>query len=373
MGNIAMVDLVSQYQQIENEISEKFREICSNAAFIGGKYVSSFCEDLSQYMHVKHVIPCGNGTDALQLALMALDLQPGDEVITTSFTFVATAEVIALLKLKPVFAEIDPLTFNIDPADIESKITTRTKCIIPVHLFGQSADMKPILDVAKKHGLYVIEDNAQAIGCHYDQGEVKGYTGSMGNMGTCSFFPSKNLGCYGDGGAITTNDDELGMKLKKIANHGSSVRYHHDLIGVNSRLDNLQAAVLHTKLPHLERYNKSRRAAAAMYKERLTDIEGIMCPFEDGKSQHVFHQYTLRVSENRDALSAHLKEKGVAHGVYYPIPLHLQKAYAHSGYVKGDLPLTEQASLEVLSLPMHSEMNEEIIDTIVNEIKAFYA
>jgi len=373
MGNIAMVDLVGQYQHIENEISSKFQEILQSAAFIGGKYVMEFCDNLGKYLDVAHVIPCANGTDALQLALMAMDLKPGDEVITTSFTFVATAEVIALLGLKPVFAEIDPHTFNIDPADIESKITDRTKCIIPVHLFGQAADMDAIMKISKNHGIPVIEDNAQAIGCFYDDGVTRGYTGTMGQIGTCSFFPSKNLGCYGDGGAVTTNDEELGGKLKMIANHGSSKRYHHALIGVNSRLDNLQAAVLHTKLPHLNDYNAARRQAAAMYDEKLAEVAEISAPIRDTKSKHVFHQYTLRVHKERNGLAEHLKAEGIAHGIYYPIPLHLQEAYTASGYGVGDLPVTEQASLEVLSLPIHSEMNEHIIDTVVNAIKSFYA
>lgn len=368
-----MVDLVSQYRQIEDEIASRFNEICQSAAFIGGKYVKGFSDDLAQFLGVKHVIPCGNGTDAIQIALMALDLEPGDEIITTSFTFVATAEVIALLKLKPVFAEINPATFNIDPESVRSKITAKTKGIIPVHLFGQAADMDAILAIGREHGIPIIEDNAQGIGCYYEAGSTAGYTGTMGDMGTCSFFPSKNLGCYGDGGAITTNDDDLAAKLRMIANHGSTKRYHHDYIGVNSRLDNLQAAVLHAKLPHLNRYNASRREAAAMYTERLATLAGITCPPQDGKSKHVYHQYTIRVSEGRDELSAFLKERGIAHGVYYPIPLHLQHAYAASGYKEGDLPHTELASKEVLSLPMHSEMTVEIIDTVTDAIKSFYA
>ena len=372
MGNIAMVDLVTQYQHIENEITERFREICQSAAFIGGKYVSAFSDDLASYLNVKHVVPCANGTDALQIALMALDLKPGDEVITTSFTFVATAEVIALLQLKPVFAEIIPGTFNIDPADVVNKITPRTKCIIPVHLFGQSADMDPILRIGRAHGIPVIEDNAQAIGCRYSHGGTEGYTGTMGLMGTCSFFPSKNLGCYGDGGAITTNDDALAQKLRMITNHGSSVRYHHHIIGVNSRLDNLQAAVLQTKLPHLDAYNAARTKAADRYDEKLAGVEEIRCPVRDGKSEHVFHQFTLRVLKDRDGLAKHLKEAGIAHGIYYPIPLHLQVAYQFTGYTQGDLPITEQASREVLSLPMHSEMDSGMIDHIVDTIKSFY-
>ena len=373
MGNIAMVDLVGQYKNLEDEISARLHEICSSAAFIGGKYVSSFCQDLAEYIGVKHVIPCANGTDALQLALMALDLKPGDEVITTSFTFVATAEVIALLQLKPVFAEIDPHTFNIDPASIKSKITAKTKCIIPVHLFGQSADMNAILNLASEAGIPVIEDNAQAIGCYYEKNDIKGYTGTMGDMGTCSFFPSKNLGCYGDGGAVTTNDDELAHRLKMIANHGSAVRYHHDMIGVNSRLDNMQAAVLHAKLPHLKQYNKVRRWAADQYNNRLAGLNQIICPPTDNHSQHVYHQYTMRVLDNRDGLSNHLKEQGISNAVYYPIPLHLQNAYASYGFNVGELPITEQACKEVLSLPIHSEMTEETIATVTDAIISFYA
>jgi dTDP-4-amino-4,6-dideoxygalactose transaminase len=373
MGNIAMVDLVGQYQKLENEISERFREICNSASFIGGKYVSSFCHDLAEYLDVKHVIPCANGTDALQLALMALELKPGDEVITTSFTFVSTAEVIALLNLKPVFAEIDPDTFNIDPEDVRRKITSKTKCIIPVHLFGQAADMESIMAIANEHHIPVIEDNAQAIGCYYKSGQTKGYTGSMGLIGTCSFFPSKNLGCYGDGGAVTTNDDAIAAKLKMVANHGSSIRYYHDMIGVNSRLDNLQAAVLYTKLPHLDQYNETRRWAAETYNEQLADVNEIVCPPTDGKSTHVYHQYTMRVKHDRDGLSELLKSHEIGNAVYYPIPLHLQKAYQSLGYKTGMLPITEQASLEVLSLPIHSEITEDIISTVVDVIKSHYA
>ena len=373
MGNIAMVDLVGQYQKIENEITERFREICSGAAFIGGKYVSSFCQDLAKYLDVKHVVPCANGTDALQLALMALDLEPGDEVITTSFTFVATAEVIALLRLKPVFAEIDPLTFNIDPEDVQRKITKKTKCIIPVHLFGQSADMERLMVIANEHNIPVIEDNAQAIGCYFESGQTNGYTGSMGIMGTCSFFPSKNLGCYGDGGAVTTNDDEIASRLKMIANHGSSKRYYHDMIGVNSRLDNLQAAVLYTKLPHLDEYNKTRRRAAELYNQQLADIEEIVTPNTDGKSKHVYHQYTLRVKKDRDGLSELLKSHDIGNAIYYPIPLHLQHAYQDLGYKVGDLPHTEQATFEVLSLPIHSEMTADIVANVTEVIKSHYA
>ncbi len=373
MGNIAMVDLVGQYNQIENEISQRFREICKNAAFIGGKYVTSFSQDLEKYLDVNHVIPCANGTDALQLALMALDLKPGDEVITSSFTFVATAEVIALLKLKPVFADIDSKTFNIDPEDIKNRITDRTKCIIPVHLFGQAADMEPIMKISNEFDIPVIEDNAQAIGSYYESGSNSGYTGSIGHIGTCSFFPSKNLGCYGDGGALTTNDETLANRIRMIANHGSAKRYHHDLIGVNSRLDNLQAAVLHAKLPLLNAYNKTRRMAAELYHEKLSTVPGIICPIKEGKSSHVYHQYTLRVKNDRNGLSKYLLDLGISNAIYYPIPLHLQDAYRYLGYNTGDLPHTEQACDEVLSLPIHSEMTEEIVNTVTDAIKAFYA
>lgn len=373
MGNIAMVDLISQYRHLENEIAERFNEICSSAAFIGGKYVNMFSEELAAYMEVKHVIPCANGTDALQLALMALDLKPGDEVITTAFTFVATAEVIALLNLTPVFADIDPRTFNIDPNDLEHRITQRTRCIIPVHLFGQSSDMAPILDIAQRHGIPIIEDNAQAIGCEYESQSASGFTGTLGQMGTCSFFPSKNLGCYGDGGAVTTNDDGLANQLRMIANHGSAKRYYHQMIGVNSRLDNLQAAVLHTKLPYLDRYNTTRRWAAQRYTELLDELEEVTTPYTHDNCGHVFHQYTIRVKGDRNALSEHLKSQGIANAIYYPIPLHLQEGYQSYGFKEGDLPETEQASKEVLSLPIHSEMNEEIIQSVTDAIKEFYA
>lgn len=368
-----MVDLISQYRHIENEINDRFREICESSAFIGGKYVKAFSSDLAAYMNVKHVIPCANGTDALQLALMALQLKPGDEVITTAFTFVATAEVIALLGLKPVFADIDEQTFNIDVEDVERKITPHTKCIIPVHLFGQAADMDAVMNLSRKHNIPVIEDNAQSIGCFINQEDSKGYTGSIGNMGTCSFFPSKNLGCYGDGGAVTTNDDDLAHALRMVANHGSAIRYHHTMIGVNSRLDNLQAAVLYTKLPHLDAYNTARQFAADYYDELLSDVEEVVVPFRDQKSKHVFHQYTLRIKKDRDGLANHLKQNGIAHGIYYPIPLHLQEAYLGSEYGEGDLPNSEQACREVLSLPMHSELTRPIQETVINAIKAYYA
>ena len=373
MGQIAMVDLISQYRHIENEIAARFSEICESAAFIGGKYVNLFSDDLAAYLGINHVVPCANGTDALQLALMALDLKPGDEVITTSFTFVATAEVIALLNLKPVFADINPQTFNMDPTDLEHRITERTKCIIPVHLFGQSADMQPIVEIAKRHNVPIVEDNAQAIGSRYESNGLDEYTGTIGAMGTCSFFPSKNLGCYGDGGAITTNDDELAFRLRMIANHGSSKRYYHQMIGVNSRLDNLQAAVLHTKLKFLDTYNTTRRWAAQRYDEALDGIEEVTTPYVDDNCGHVFHQYTIRAARDRDELSEFLKSKGIANAIYYPIPLHLQEGYQSYGFKLGDLPETERACKEVLSLPIHSEMTEEIIITVTDAIKDFYA
>ena len=371
MSQLPMVDLVSQYDHIKEEIGLSFQEILSTGAFIGGKYVNQISRDLESYLDVNHVIPCGNGTDAIQIALMALGLRPGDEVITTAFTFVATVEVIALLGMKPVFVDIDPKTFNIDASQLEQAITAKTKCIIPVHLFGLVANMDEIMDIANRHNLFVIEDTAQAIGGDYT-GKNNGKAGTIGHIGTTSFFPSKNLGCYGDGGAIFTNDEALSKKCRSICNHGSSVRYYHDDLGVNSRLDNLQAAVLCAKLKKLDSYTQNRQRAAAFYTKELSGLSQIVCPNDASQNDHVFHQYTMRV-ENRDALSEHLKSAGIANAVYYPVPLHLQKAYKEYGSQEGDLPHTEQACREVLSLPMHSELREETQKIIINAIKAFYA
>lgn len=369
MQNIPMVDLKGQYAKIKTEVDQAIQEVVSSAAFINGPAVKSFAANLAEYQGCKYVIPCGNGTDALQIALMALDLQPGDEVITTPFTFVATVEVIALLRLKPVFVDIDPETFNIDPSLLADAITDRTRAIIPVHLFGQCSDLEPINKIANRYGIAVIEDNAQAIGADYTFSNGRtAKSGCIGKIGTTSFFPSKNLGAYGDGGAIFTNDDHIGARIKMICNHGSSIRYYHDDVGVNSRLDSMQAVVLDIKLKHLDTYNTARRSAADYYTSQLSDIEGITPPVIAENTDHVFHQYTLRVAGGRDEIVQKMKTAGIPTGVYYPKPLHVQKAYNY-GYKLGDFPITEQACLEVLSLPMHTELTRETQDYIIQTLK----
>ena len=363
MRKIQMVDLQTQYERIRQDIDEGIRDVMASAAFVKGPKVREFAEHLAAWLGVKHVIPVGNGTDALQIALMSLGLSSGDEVITPSFTFVATAEAAAVLGLKPVLVDVYPDTFNIDVEALRRAITPRTKAIVPVHLFGQCADMQAILDIAREHHLRVIEDACQAIGAEYRFAD--GHTaqaGCMGDLGCTSFFPSKNLGCYGDGGAIFTNDDSLAERATQIANHGSKVRYHHDLVGLNSRLDAIQAAVLDAKLPHLKEYTAARQAAAAYYDRALAGNEHILLPGRDPKSTHVFHQYTLRlVGCDRDRVRELLAADGVPAMVYYPVPLHLQGAYAN-----GDLrsegvkcPVAEELSACVLSLPMHTELDEE--------------
>jgi dTDP-4-amino-4,6-dideoxygalactose transaminase len=381
MRKIQMVDLVQQYQEIKPQIQESFSAILDSASFINGPEVAAFQKDLEHYLGVKHVIPCANGTDALQIAMMGLGLKPGDEVITADFTFAATVEVIALLQLIPVLVDVDPETFNIDPEAIKKAITPKTRAIVPVHLFGQCAPMEEILEIAKEHGLYVIEDNAQAIGANYQfsDGRLQ-KAGTLGHVGATSFFPSKNLGCYGDGGALFTNDDALAHTLRGIVNHGMYERYHHDVVGVNSRLDSLQAAVLRAKLPHLDRYCEKRRQAARYYNgafgghplltipKTMRGCEGI-CPTCDC---HVFHQYTLKVGGGRrDALADHLAASGIPFGIYYPIPLHLQKAYADPRYREADFGVTNQLCKEVISLPMHTELDEEQLDYITGAILGF--
>ena len=348
--------------------------VMQSAAFINGPEVRSFEQELASYLGVKHAIGCANGTDALQIAMMALDLKPGDEVITPSFTFVATVEVVALLGLHPVFAEVLPGTYNIDPEDVRRKITPRTKAIVPVHLFGQSADMAAIMEIAKEHGLHVIEDNCQAIGSDYTfpDGSVR-KAGTIGTIGTTSFFPSKNLGCYGDGGAIFTNDDALAKRLRQVCNHGSEVRYYHDVVGVNSRLDSMQAAILRIKLRHLDGYNAARRAAADRYDAAFAGMEHVHAPQRSPESTHVFHQYTLRITGgHRDALKAHLEANGIPAMIYYPVPLHLQKAYEGYGIKRGDLPVTERLMDEVLSLPMSTELDDEQLTHISATVQAFF-
>lgn len=365
-----MVDLKGQYEEIKDQVQKSFNEVLEETSFINGPQVHAFQRELEQYMGVKHVIPCANGTDALQIAMMGLGLQPGDEVITADFTFAATVEVIALLKLTPVLVDVYPDTFNIDIEAIRRAITPRTKAIVPVHLFGQAANMEAIMQIAQEHNLFVIEDNAQSIGANYHWANGKKQRlGTIGNVGTTSFFPSKNLGCYGDGGAIFTNDDQLAHTLRGIVNHGMYKRYYHDVVGVNSRLDSLQAAVLRAKLPHLDTYNQKRQKAAQAYTERLKDNPHILTPFVPEGAEHVFHQYTLRITNGkRDALAEAFTQKQVPFGIYYPIPLHLQKAYADARYKEEDFSVTNQLVKEVISLPMHTELTPEQIDFITEII-----
>ena len=362
-----MVDLQTQYQRIKQDIDAGIQEVIESAAFIKGPKVAAFQQHLEQYTGAKHVIPVGNGTDALQIALMGLGLKPGDEVITPTFTFIATAEVVALLGLTPVVVDVDWETMNIDIEAVRRAITPRTKAIVPVHLFGQCADMEPLMALAKEKNLFVVEDACQAIGAKYTfaNGETK-QAGTIGHIGCTSFFPSKNLGCYGDGGAIFTNDDELAARMRAIANHGMVVRYHHDQIGVNSRLDSIQAAVLDAKLPHLDEYIASRQRAAAYYDQVFGSNDKLLIPGRQAHSTHVFHQYTLRVvGADRDKLREELAAKGIPAMIYYPVPLHQQKAYRDPRYKDGDFPVAERLAACVLSLPMHTELDKEQLEYIV--------
>jgi UDP-2-acetamido-2-deoxy-ribo-hexuluronate aminotransferase len=375
MKKIQMVDLLSQYESIRNEVDTAILNVIRSSAYINGPEVKSFQAELEQYLGVKNVIPCANGTDALQIAMMALGFKPGDEVITANFTYVATAEVIALLKLKPVLVDVDPDTFCIDPEAVEAAITDKTVAIVPVHLFGQCADMEAIMNIARKHNLKVIEDVAQAIGAEYTfrDGSVK-KAGTIGDVGCTSFFPSKNLGCYGDGGAIYTHDDALAKKIRMIANHGQSVQYYHDEIGVNSRLDTLQAAILRIKLKRLDEYAGARNKAAEYYDKAFADNPKIAVPQRADRSTHVFHQYTLKLKGvDRNGLREHLLSKDIPAMIYYPVPLHLQKAYLDSRYRKGDFPVTEELCGSVISLPMHTELSDEqlkkITDSVLEYIK----
>ncbi|CAM3312646.1 UDP-2-acetamido-2-deoxy-3-oxo-D-glucuronate aminotransferase [Aequorivita lipolytica] len=377
-----MVDLKGQYENIKERVDSSIMNVIETTAFINGPEVHQFQKELEDYLDVKHVIPCANGTDALQIAMMGLGLKPGDEVITADFTFAATVEVIALLQLTPVLVDVDPINFNIDIEAIKRAITPKTRAIVPVHLFGLVANMDEIMEIAKEHDLYVIEDNAQGIGANYTSKDgSKKKAGTIGHVASTSFFPSKNLGCYGDGGAIFTNDDDLAHIIRGIVNHGMYVRYHHDVVGVNSRLDSIQAAVLRAKLPHLDEYNAARRNAARKYSEAFSGIENIITPTGfcnniqticDVCDCHVFHQYTLKiVNVDRDALVNHLNEKGIPCGVYYPIPLHLQKAYRDARYKEEDFVVTNQLIKEVISLPMHTELDEEQIDFITKTVINF--
>ncbi|MCB9987701.1 MAG: DegT/DnrJ/EryC1/StrS family aminotransferase [Saprospiraceae bacterium] len=373
MTHISMVDLKTQYRRLKEDIDREIQEVLDSSLFIGGPKVTAFRENLEQYLGVKHVIPCANGTDALQIAMMALGLKPGDEVIVPAFTYVATAEVIGLLGLKPVMTDVDPDTFNIRADHIEAAITPRTKAIVPVHLFGQSADMSPIMAVAKQYNLFVIEDNAQAIGGDYTGRDgVRRKTGTTGHFGCTSFFPSKNLGCYGDGGALMTNDDELAAQARMIANHGQSKQYYHDLIGVNSRLDAIQAAVLNVKLRHLDAFCDARRRAADFYDRAFDDIPALKTPERAHYSTHVFHQYTLQLLDgDRDALRAFLAERDIPSMIYYPVPLYDQKAF--QGWHDGSkLPVTEQLCKTVFSLPIHTEMTDDLLGHITGAVKAFF-
>ena len=372
MKKIQMVDLQSQYQKIKNEVDEKVLNVMQSAQFINGPEVHNFQKELEQYLGVKHVIPCANGTDALQIALMALDLQPGDEVITADFTFAATVEVVHLLKLKSVLVDVDYDTFNIDIEKLKAAITPKTKAIIPVHLFGQCANMEAVLEVAKEHHLFVVEDNCQGIGADFtfSDGTVK-KSGTMGTIGTTSFFPSKNLGCYGDGGAIFTNDDELAYKMRGIVNHGMYKRYYHDEVGVNSRLDSVQAAVLRVKLPLLDSYNAARRSAADYYDKAFANHANILTPKRAENSTHVFHQYTLRIlNGKRNELQAFLAEKEIPAMIYYPVALRKQKAYYQESN-DADFVNTDKLLDQVISLPMHTELEEEQLKFITDSVLEF--
>lgn len=373
MVPIQMVDLKRQYLKIKPQVDQAILEVLENTAFINGKPVQQFSDALQQYLDIKHVIPCANGTDALQIAMMALDLQPGDEVITPSFTFIATAEVIALLRLKPVFVDVDPKTFCLDPVAVEKAITPRTKAIVPVHLYGHSTDMEPLMAIAAKHNITVIEDNAQAIGGTYTfKDGSKKKTGVMGHIGCTSFFPSKNLGGFGDGGAIFTNDDALAAKLRMVANHGQSARYYHDVVGCNSRLDTLQAVVLNIKLPLLDEYITARRKVAAAYNAAFSVHPELTVPYEAPYSYHVYHQYTLQLNGiDRDALIAHLQQHNVPAMIYYPVPAHRQKMFADFGGAAFDLPVTDALTHKVISLPIHTEMDQEQLDHIIKAVKSF--
>ncbi|QCK13453.1 DegT/DnrJ/EryC1/StrS family aminotransferase [Mangrovivirga cuniculi] len=376
MGKIQMVDLKSQYLRLKPEIDNAIEDVIMSSAFINGQPVKNFASNLEEYLECKHVIPCGNGTDALQIAMMALGFIPGDEVLVPSFTYVATVEVIALLGLKPVFVDVDPDTFNIDTEDLKKKITPNSAGIVPVHLYGQCANMESIIQIAGDNDLKVIEDTAQALGANYtfSNGKVQ-KAGTIGDIGTTSFFPSKNLGCFGDGGAIMTNDSDLADLLKMIANHGQKVKYHHDTIGVNSRLDSIQAAVLNVKLKELDDFAGRRRQVADKYDAAFKDNDLIKTPSRSEQSTHVFHQYTLILDKSidRDKFKEDLAEKGVPSMIYYPLPVHLQKAYNNYGFKEGDFPVSEELSNRVISLPIHTEMREEdqsiIIDAVLNTIK----
>jgi len=373
MQKIQMVDLQSQYTKIKDKVDASIQEVLDSAAYINGPYVKEFQADLENYLNVKHVIPCANGTDALQIAMMGLGLEPGDEIITADFTFAATVEVIGLLRLTPVLVDVEADTFNIDINSLKKAITPKTKAIVPVHLFGQCANMDAILDIAKEHNLYVIEDTAQAIGSEYTfkDGSIK-KAGTIGDVGTTSFFPSKNLGCYGDGGAIFTNNDDLAHIIRGMVNHGMYKRYYHDVVGVNSRLDSIQAAVLKAKLPHLDEYCDARRKAAEFYNNAFANNPNITTPVTSSFTTHVFHQYTLQITNGkRNELHQHLLENNIPNAIYYPVPLHLQKAYRDDRYKEEDFEVTNNLIDTVISLPMHTELDNEQLEFITQTILNF--
>lgn len=374
MEPIKMVDLHTQYMKIKDDIDSAIQEVLRETAFIQGRHVREFEAALAEYIGARHVISCGNGTDALQIALMALDAEPGDEVILPVFTYVATAEAIALLRLKPVFVDVDPRTFNIDVQQAVAKVTDRTRAIVPVHLFGQCADLTPLMTIAEQKNIAIIEDAAQSLGAQYEFSDgTRRHAGTIGQIGCTSFFPTKNLACFGDGGAMFTSDDALAEKLRMTANHGQKVKYHYDLVGVNSRLDTLQAAILKTKLAHLEAYTRARQQVARHYDEGLREVDALTRPFRAANSTHVFNQYTVQVADGkRDELKAYLKEKGVPSMVYYPLPLHFQKAYKSAGYGAGDFPEAERLSESVLSLPVHTEMTTDQLDYICDVVRSFF-
>ena len=368
-----MVDLQGQYRKLKTEIDTEIQKVLDNSSYINGPAVAEFAKDLEKYLGVKHVIPCANGTDALQVAMMALDLKPGDEIITTTFTFIATAEVIALLGLTPVLVDVFEDTMNINPEAIRNAITPKTKAIVPVHLFGQCADMDEIMAIANEHNLFVIEDNAQAIGATYTfKNGKKLKAGAIGHIGCTSFFPSKNLGAYGDGGAIFTNDDKLAEQMRAVVNHGMKVRYYHDYVGINSRLDSIQAAILKVKLPHLDDFAKARNYAANYYNSAFSNCDKITTPITSNFTDHVFHQYTLVLNNvDRDGLQKHLSDKGISNAVYYPVPLHQQKAYLDVRYTDGSFPIAEKLAANVLSLPIHTELNDEQLKFITDAVLEF--
>jgi dTDP-4-amino-4,6-dideoxygalactose transaminase len=372
-NKIQMVDLQGQYLKIKSEVDSAIQDCLTNATFINGPEVAHFANGLAKYLNAAYVIPVANGTDALQIAMMALGLKQGDEVLVPAFTYVATAEVIALLGLTPVWVDVDPATFTIDVAKLESAITDKTKAIVPVHLYGQTAAMEQLMTIAKKYQLFVIEDNAQALGADYSMSDgAVMKAGLIGDIGCTSFFPSKNLGCYGDGGALYTNNKTLAESIKMIANHGQKVKYHHDVVGVNSRLDSLQAAILNVKLNYLNDYTSARQLAASRYDSLLAGIEQIELPFRNNQSSHVFHQYTIKVRSDRDGLKHFLEQQGIPTMIYYPLPMHLQKAYLKDSYPIGMFPVSEALCSQVISLPMHTELDEATQIFIAEKIKAFF-